>query len=103
MSSGSVASAGETASPAPPAKKPANTGRANLMEEIRRAGGFKGAGLHKADERARSPSPGQPGGGQEGSLSALLQDAFVKIKTAAAMSSDEEEDSSEENWSEEDC
>ncbi len=81
-------------------------GRANLMDEIRRAGGFRGAGLHKAEERksvGRSASPTATGGQEEGSLSALLQDAFVKIKTAAAMSSDEDESSSEENWSEEDC
>ncbi len=75
------------------------------MEEIRRAGGSGLAGLKKVDERARSPSP-SPGGGAGGpdqSLSAVLQNAFVKIKTATTMSSDEEEDSSEENWSEEDC
>ncbi len=73
------------------------------MEEIRRAGGSGLAGLKKVDERARSPSPGGGAGGPDQSLSAVLQNAFVKIKTATTMSSDEEEDSSEENWSEEDC
>lgn len=83
-------------------------GRSNLMEQIRNAGGFSGAGLHKAGERksaGRSPSPGHGGGGDggDGSLNALLQGAFAKIKEASAMSSDEDGEDSSEDWSEEDC
>ena len=82
----------------------------SLLEEIRAKGGYGGAGLHhvEADESggrkgSAAPTSTTAGNGDNGTLTDLLQDAFVKLKTANAMSSDEEDDDSEdESWSEDD-
>ena len=78
----------------------------SLLEEIRAKGGYGGAGLNHVDEsspkRASTERPPGPAGssGADGTLTDLLQDAFVKLKTANAMSSDEEDgDSEDESWS----
>ena len=67
------------------------------MDQIRQTGGYQGAKLHKVEERKSTQTAPQ----QQG-LTALLEDAFVKIKSASAMSSDEDSDSSED-WSETEC
>ena len=71
------------------------------MAQIRESGGIKS--LHKAEDRKVSTIHPVEKKTDDTSLTALLEEAFVSIKTAANMSSSDDDSDSTESWSEEDC